>query len=69
MPTTPPPHPDIDIVRADLEAAAARRWGEARLPALAPALERLAEALATVAAFPLSPATEPYPTGPEAPRG
>lgn len=67
MAATGSAHPES--LDTDLQAAAIRQWGEERCAVLGPSLRRLAEALATVAAFPLSPSTEPYPTGPEAPRG
>jgi hypothetical protein len=52
-----------------LQEAVRRQWGKERARAFAPALARLAEALATVERFPLPPGVEPFPVGPEAPHG
>ena len=60
-----PPAPTAATIRSELEAAAEQRWGTERRAALAPNLQRAAEALATVAAFAVPPGAEPFPTGPE----
>jgi hypothetical protein len=62
-------NPTLEELQANLDVAAVRRWGAGRAAKLEPSLRRLAEALATVAAFPVPELTEPFPTGPEAPRG
>jgi hypothetical protein len=59
------PAPDAASILSELEAAAERRWGAERRAALAPNLQRTAEALATVAAFAVPAGEEPFPTGPE----
>ena len=51
-----------------LEPAAEQRWGADRRRAMSASLQRVSQALATVASFSLPADAEPFPTGPEAPR-
>ena len=56
-------------VLAVLEPAAERLWGAERWRAMSVSLQRMSQALATVASFPLPPDAEPFPTRPEVPDG
>lgn len=52
-----------------LQATQERLWGANRNDALAPSLQRIAEALTTVERLRIPDGVEPFPTGPEEPRG
>ena len=58
-----------DRILGALRAAQQDLWGTERTDALADSLRRMAGALATVEHLAVPAGSEPFPTGPEGPRG